>query len=78
MQINYNLLAVKGQFDRKLYKDIKKAYFGERLKWRAGNPRDRVICNHLVDFIIKTQKVDNPESLDQIILKTPFLKIRII
>ena len=75
VQINYNLLAGKGQFDRKLYKDIKKAYFGKRLKWCVGNPRDREICNHLVDFIIKTQKVDNPESLDQIILKTPFLKI---
>lgn len=75
VQINYELLANRAHFDRKLYKDIKKSYFGKKLQWRVGNPRDREICTHLVDFIMNTQKVSNKDTLEQIILKTPFLKL---
>jgi hypothetical protein len=73
---NYTLLKDKETFDRKRYKDIKKVYFGKELRFRFGNPRDKEICNCFVeDFLIKTQRISDKETLEQIISETPFLKM---
>ncbi|MBA7524561.1 hypothetical protein ES705_16702 [subsurface metagenome] len=73
---NYKLLKEKETFDRKRYNDIKKVYFGKELQYRFGNPRDKEICKCFVeDFLIKTQRISDKETLEQIISETPFLKM---
>ncbi|MCK4735055.1 MAG: hypothetical protein KAT65_21560 [Methanophagales archaeon] len=73
---NYKLLKKKETFDRKRYKDIKKVYFGKELRFKFGNPRDKEICKCFVeDFLIKTQRISDKETLEQRISETPFLKM---
>lgn len=56
VQDNYNFLKDSKTFDRHLYKELKKAYFGQKLKYSIGIPRDKEICSILIDFIIKAQE----------------------
>jgi len=75
VRTNYRLLVHREGFDRGRYKDIKNAYFGKQLQHRFGIPRDKEICNCLVDFLIKAQRISDGEILEQAISDSPFLKM---
>jgi hypothetical protein len=47
VRTNFKLLKDRGPFDKKRYKDLKKAYFGTKLKHQFGNPPDKQICDCL-------------------------------
>ena len=71
----YRILYEKESFDRTRYKDLKRVYFGKELQHKFGIPRDKEICNFLVDFLIKTQRISDKETLEKIISESPFLKM---
>ena len=72
---NYKLLKDKDNFDKKKFKDIKKAYFGKELRHKFGSPPDKEICDCFIELLIKTQRVYDMEALEQIISNTPLLKM---
>ncbi len=71
----YRILYEKESFDRIRYKDLKRVYFGKELQHKFGIPRDKEICNFLVDFLIKAQRISDKETLEKIISESPFLKM---
>lgn len=73
---NYHLLSEKEHFDKKEYKIIKDAYFRKEIRLKFGIPHDKEICKHLIEFIIKYQKISNKDELDILISQTPFLRLQ--
>lgn len=71
----YNLLRGKPSFDKQQYEVAKKAYFGDKLKYKFGIPKDKEICDELVATMVVVQKISNKEALQQIIEDTPLLKM---
>jgi len=72
---NYKLLREEQQFEKKKYRDIKRAYFGEILKFQFGNPPDKEICNALINVLIKTKKIPDENALQRVVEEVPFLKM---
>jgi len=72
---NYKLLAnSQGLFERDIYKSILKAYFGNKLKFKYGIPRDREIGISLVETVVRVQNIQNIQKLQTIIDENPFLR----
>jgi hypothetical protein len=72
---NYGLLTEKDIFQKAEYKAILRDYFGKTMKFKFGVPKDKEICDSLVEFIIKLRKINKEEDLGQIINETPLLKM---
>jgi hypothetical protein len=71
---NYKLLKEKEYFDVRIYNSIKKEFFGKKYQYKFGIPKDKEICNLLMEVIIKSQRIAEKEALTDIIEGSPFLK----
>ena len=72
---NYQLLHKHEQFDRKLFTQIKREYFGKKLKYSFGIPPNKEICDHFVGLIIKNETISSEEDLEQLVQQIAFLKL---
>lgn len=72
---NYGLVRSTSKFEKNIYKDIKKDYFANSLKYRFGIPDDKEICDCLIEILIKNEKLFTEEKLQETISFIPFLKM---
>ena len=72
---NYEFLTNKNVFDKPTYRTYLRNYFAKRLKYKFGVPRDKEICDTLVEIIIKQRTLCKIEDLESIISSTPLLKL---
>lgn len=71
---NFKLLKNKEKFDNKIFDAIKKDFFTNKLKYKFGIPKDKEICNYLVELLIKSQEIADKDHLEYLISETPFLR----
>jgi hypothetical protein len=70
----FKLLKSKNDFKKKEYNNLKRSFFGEDLKYKFQNPKDREIADILIKMIIKAHSIQDLETLSDFIDTTPFLK----
>lgn len=75
VKANYGLLATQSDFDKKAYKDARQAYFGDKLAYKYGMPKDKNIAKVLVEVSIKTNGIESVDELAKWTSKFPFVEM---
>lgn len=70
---NLKVLSAEN-LDHKLYEQVKKNFFSEKLRLRFGMPKDREIADIVIRMLIAQNKPANITDLEELIQRTSLLK----